>query len=75
MTYRDEQFAAKERIAHLEAALEDVERRIAAVPRPKRSFQRLVWMIGLAVVSIPLTSCMTAVLSNGSMVESCASEK
>jgi hypothetical protein len=71
VTYRDEQFAAKERIAHLEAALEDVERRIASVPRPKRSSRRLVWMIGIALLSVPLTSCMTAILANGSMVEQC----
>jgi hypothetical protein len=71
VTYRDEEFAAKERLAHLEAALEDVERRIAGVPRPKRSSRSLVWMLGIALVSVPLTSCMTAILSNGSMVEQC----
>ncbi len=71
MTYRDEQFAAKERIAHLEAALEDVERRIASVPRPKRSSRSFMWMVGIALAAVPLTSCMTAILSSGSMVEQC----
>ena len=71
MTYRDEQFAANERIAHLEAALEDVERRIASVPRPKRSSRSLAWMIGIALLSVPLTSCMTEILAKGSMVEEC----
>jgi hypothetical protein len=72
VTYRDEQFAAQERIAHLEAAVADVERRIAAVPRPKPSPERMLWIVGLLLLSIPLTSCMTAVLANGSMVEECA---
>jgi hypothetical protein len=74
MIYRDEQLAAKERIVHLEAALEDVERRIASVPSPKRSLRRYAWTIGLILASIPLTSCMTAVLANGSMVEQCPDE-
>lgn len=71
MIYRDEEYAAQERIKQLEEALAVVESRLAATPRPPRIvWQRWRWIL-VFLVAASMSSCTTAILANGSIEEEC----